>query len=456
MSLRRGRLADLKAFIFEHEWKQNKWLMPLLALILAVGAISAGMTMAMSWPAFSHVSYTDSNDSLKAAVIEAPVIPVKPMVVHLPSPIPVKAVYITACTASESKLRDKVVGELAGTEINSMVIDIKDYSGTVSYASTSVAVPPGGNGCRIIDLPEFVQELHDKGIYRSAGSPSSRIRCIRTRIRNLAVASLSHPSRPWTDKSGLSYVDPDSKAYWDYIVAIAKEAYSIGFDEINFDYIRFPSDGDMSDAHFALPASTTKAMVIKEFFSYLHSQLQPSDDSQAQDDLKGFNANHSDIRRIIPAISSTESSDDPFNSPSGIKISADLFGQTTVNTDDMGIGQVMEDALPYFDFVDQMVYPSHFIDGFDGYANPAADPYSVVKFTMTRAVERAVAASSTPDKLRPWLQAFDYKAIYTPARVESEKQAVYDSGLYGWMLWNAASEYDVPELMPAATVATST
>ena len=72
MSLRRGRLADLKAFILEHEWKQNKWLMPLLVLILAVGAISAGMTMAMSWPAFSHVSYTDSNDSLKAAVIEAP------------------------------------------------------------------------------------------------------------------------------------------------------------------------------------------------------------------------------------------------------------------------------------------------------------------------------------------------------------------------------------------------
>jgi hypothetical protein len=132
-------------------------------------------------------------------------------------------------------------------------------------------------------------------------------------------------------------------------------------------------------------------------------------------------------------------------------MSADLFGQTTVSTNDMGIGQVMENALPYFDYVDQMVYPSHFADGFDGYANPAADPYGVIKYVMTRAVERAAAASSTPDKLRPWLQAFDLGAIYTPDMVEAEKQAVYDSGLSGYMLWNAASSYNVPELMPVSS-----
>jgi hypothetical protein len=260
------------------------------------------------------------------------------------------------------------------------------------------------------------------------------------------VASLSHPSRPWTDKERPVLRRPGPSGLTGiYVVAIAKEGYSIGFDEINFDYIRFPSDGDMSDAHFALPppaggSTTTKAMVIKEFFSYLHSQLQPTDDSHA-----GLSGN----------TSANQSSND-LNRLSGIKISADLFGQTTVNTDDMGIGQIMEDALPYFDFVDQMVYPSHFINGFDGYTSPAAHPYDVVKFTMTRAVERAAAASSTPDKLRPWLQAFDYKALYPPSAVESEKQAVYDSGLSGYMLWNAASEYNVPELMPAPTVATST
>ena len=432
----RGRLADWEAFILAREWKQNKWLMPILAVILAAGAISAGMTMAMSWPAFSRVSYADSNNSLKASAIEAPVIPVQPMVVHLPTPIPVKAVYITACTGSESKLRDKVVNELAGTEINSLVIDLKDYTGTLSYASTSVAVPHGGNGCRIIDLPEFVQELHDKGIYAIGRITVFQDPLYSNAHPELAVASLSHPDRPWTDKDGLAYIDPDQRAYWDYIIAIAKESYSIGFDEINFDYIRFPSDGDMSDVRFALPASTTKAMVIKQFFLYLHSQLQPSNDLSTR----------------MSGNLSADKSGDLFNSPPGIKISADLFGQTTVNTDDLGIGQVMEDALPYFDYVDQMVYPSHFNDGFDGYANPAAHPYDIVKFTMSRAVERAVAASSTPDKLRPWLQAFDYKALYPPSAVESEKQAVYDSGLSGWMLWNAASVYNVPELMPAPIV----
>lgn len=383
-----------------------------IAVACAVAAISVVMATQGS---ASRISY-DAHVGIFSAnslATTAPALP--PPVIHIPTPIPVRSVYITACTASESKLRDKVVSQLAGTEINAMVIDLKDYTGTLSYASTTVAVPPGGTGCRIIDLPQFVQELHDKGIYAIGRITVFQDPLYVAAHPELAVASLSHPSRPWTDKDGLAYIDPDHQAYWDHVVAIAKEGYSIGFDEINFDYIRFPSDGDMSDAHFALPASTTKAMVIKSFYSYLHSELAPA----------------------------------------GITMSADLFGQTTINTDDLGIGQILENTLPYFDYVAPMVYPSHFSDGFDGFANPAADPYSVIKLTMTRAVERAVAASSSPDKLRPWLQAFDYKAAYPPAAVESEKQAVYDSGLSGYMLWNAASEYNVPELMPAPPSATS-
>ena len=395
--------------------------------VQAVWAVILGVAFlaVCGWAAFndissSRISYASASPAATSggALAEAlasstPIVPMKPVILHIPTPIPVRSVYMTACTASEAKLRDKVVSELAGTEINSVVIDLKDYSGTLSYASTTVATPPGGRGCRIIDLPEFVQELHDKGLYAIGRITVFQDPLYSRAHPELAVASRSHPGEPWTDRNGLAYIDPDHPAYWDYIVAIAEEGHSIGFDEINFDYIRFPSDGDMSDARFALSASTTKAAVIKGFFAYLRSQLDPPDGS------------------------------------SSIVMSADLFGQTTVAPDDMGIGQVLTNALPYFDYVAPMVYPSHFTDGFAGYAVPAEHPYGIIKYTMTTAVERAVAASSTPDELRPWLQAFDLGAIYTPDMVDAEKQAVYAAGLSGYMLWNAASQYNVPELMPA-------
>jgi hypothetical protein len=305
---------------------------------------------------------------------------------------------------------------MAGTEINSLAIDLKDYTGTLSYASTSIPAPNGPpptgkqSGCRINDLPQFISELHSKNIYAIGRITVFQDPLYASAHPDLAVQSISRPGQPWTDKNGLAYIDPDFAPYWDRIARIALEAHSIGFDEINFDYIRFPSDGVMTDAEFALPASTTKAAVIADFFAYLQSRLKPE----------------------------------------GIVISADLFGQTTVNQDDLGIGQILEDALPYFDYVSPMVYPSHFANNFEGYANPAAYPYEIVKSTMISAVERAAAASSTPDKLRPWLQAFDLGAVYTPAMVGAEKRAVYDAGLSGWMLWNAASRYNKQELMPVS------
>jgi hypothetical protein len=150
-----------------------------------------------------------------------------------------------------------------------------------------------------------------------------------------------------------------------------------------------------------MSATTTKSEVITSFFSYLHDQL----------------------------------------SPLGIPISADIFGQVTSDTNDMGIGQHFEDVLPYFDFVDPMVYPSHYINGFDGYANPAEHPYEIVNFALNHAVIRAIDASSTSTKIRPWLQAFDLGAIYTPDMLKAEMQATANAGLSDWLIWNAGSVY---------------
>ncbi len=334
-------------------------------------------------------------------------LPASPVVLaaHLKSPDPVKGIYMSACIAGIAKYRDQMIQLTKGTDVNSMIVDLKDYTGTLSYDLPGVSAPKG-KGCRVSDLPTFVGELHKNGLYAIARVTVFQDPLYSKNHPDLAVQSASNPGKPWTDRKGLAYIDPNSMGYWDHIVSIAKAAYSIGFDEINFDYIRFPSDGDMTDAVFATPPGLKKADVIANFFQHLHSELAPL----------------------------------------GIKTSADLFGQTTVNKDDLGIGQILENALPYFDYVMPMDYPSHFINGFLGYDNPATKPYEVIKMTMTSAVERTIAASSSIDKLRPWLQAFDLGADYTPEMVRAQIRGVEDSGLKGWVLWDAANRYTREQL----------
>ncbi len=374
-------------------------------MVIGIGVLAgAALAGGLGYFGFSsqRISFDAASTSTAAA---AETVPAKPQAAHLPTPPAVKAVYMSACIAGTPNLREKLVKNLEGTEINSIIADLKDYTGTLAYASTSVPSPKG-KGCRVFDYPEFVKELHDKGFYVIGRVTVFQDPLYSAAHPDLAVQSKSHPGRPWADKKGLAFIDPDFPAYWNYIVSIAEEAHDIGFDEINFDYIRFPSDGDMADASFAVPASTTRAQVITGFFRFLRDQLQPK----------------------------------------GIVTSADIFGQTTVNHDDLGIGQILENALPYFDYVAPMVYPSHFLAGFAGFDNPAAHPYEIIKYSMGRAVERAAAASTSPEKLRPWLQAFDLGADYTPDMVHQQMQAAYDVGLTSWMLWDAANRYSKEEL----------
>ncbi|MBU4057764.1 putative glycoside hydrolase [Patescibacteria group bacterium] len=248
---------------------------------------------------------------------------------------------------------------------------------------------------------------------------------------DLAVKRASDGS-VWKDHKGISWLDAGSKEVWDYVIAIGQESYRIGFDELNFDYIRFPSDGNMNDIYYPLSEEKIladeengKAIVIENFFRYLSKKLKKT---------------------------------------TGVTLSADLFGMVTTNSDDLNIGQVLERALPYFDFIAPMVYPSHYPKTFLGLSNPAAYPYGVVKYSMDFAVKRAVEfdnigvatttatatmattkftkeTSKSVKKLRPWLQDFDLGATYTAEMVRKQIQATYDSGLTSWMLWDAANTY---------------
>jgi hypothetical protein len=121
--------------------------------------------------------------------------------------------------------------------------------------------------------------------------------------------------------------------------------------------------------------------------------------------------------------------------------SADLFGMTTNNTDDLGIGQVLEKALPYFDFIAPMIYPSHYPKGFHGIANPAEKPYEIITIAMKKGIERASVMGYGPEKFRPWIQDFNLGAIYTESMVRAQINALENLGIYSYMSWDPANKY---------------
>lgn len=341
--------------------------------------------------------------SYKLAVLPATGISaeVEKTVSHLNTPSQVKAIYMTNWVAGSKSLRDPLVKIADETEINSIVIDIKDYTGRIAFeVSDPLLKELGAYERRIADIKEFIEELHKKNIYVIGRISVFQDRYLVGRHPDLAVRRKSD-NGIWKDFKNISWLDPGSKEVWDYVVALAKESYGVGFDELNFDYIRFPSDGNMKDISYPWSGGKQKVEVIKEFFAYLRENL-------------------GDI---------------------GVPLSVDLFGMTTTNTDDMNIGQNLENALKYFDYVSPMVYPSHYPAGFNGFKNPATEPYKVVKFSMDGAVERARKATTTPRKLRPWLQDFNLGATYDAPMVRAQIQATYDSGLDSWMLWNASNRY---------------
>lgn len=368
-------------------------------------------------PSFNSITYVSSQDNEeKAAQAEHTTTDAIPafVVKHIATPEPLKGIYMTACVAGTPSFRAKLVALADETEINAIVIDIKDYTGTISFETGNPALRDvQGTGCRVADMREFVGLLHDKGIYVIGRITVFQDPYYTKKRPDLAVKRASDGT-VWKDRKGISFIDAGATDFWNYIAELAKESYAIGFDEINFDYIRFPSDGNMKDIYYPFSEKRLlsdplfgKAAVIRDFARYLRENL----------------------------------------SGTGAKLSADLFGMTMTNADDLNIGQVLEYVAPYFDYIAPMVYPSHYPSGFNGYKNVNAYPYEIVRFSMDRGVARLIVASSTPSKLRPWLQDNDYPVHYTPAMVRTQIQATYDAGLTSWMLWDAGNTYTKEALL---------
>ncbi len=428
------------------------WSVGIVGMAAAV-SVAASNFFAVHYESPAYVAHQaeSSEKTPDAAAVSETVPDTRPVVQHVPLPVPVKAIYMTSCVVGTPSFRERLVTLIDETEINAVVIDIKDFSGTISFPPQNQAWLPAWQNarCGTADMREFIARLHEKGIFTIA----------RVTVFQDPFYTSAHPDAAvkradgvtvWKDHKGLSFIDVAAKEYWDQLIDLSADIYNVGFDEINYDYVRYPSDGPMTDISFVHSNATQygkdKQANLEAFFKYLNEKL---------DEETRFAAyRHENTGRA----SST-----PWTS-------ADLFGMTTTNFDDLSIGQVLDRAVPYFDFIAPMVYPSHYPDNYLGLGDPNDHPYEIVHHAMLSGVNRIKAPTSpmqgflhermgttTPavytkpvypaSKLRTWIQDFDYGGDYDATDVRKQIQASYDAGVESYMVWAPSNIYTRGALM---------
>lgn len=319
---------------------------------------------------------------------------------HIKMPESIRAVYMSSWIGGNKKLRSRLIDFIDTSRINAVVLDIKDYSGLIVFPINNTLINEYGTiGERISDIENLIKEFHDRGIY-----VIGRITTFQDPLFAKAKPEFTFKRKDngnvWKDRKGLAFIDPQKKDAWNYYALLAEESYKIGFDEINFDYIRYPSDGNMSNLDLSLDGST-KMEVMEKFYTFLDERL------------RGQN----------------------------IPISADLFGFTASLDNGLSIGQNLNDALKHFDAVAPMVYPSHYPKNYLGFSNSAEHPYQVVYHEMNLARKKAIGLDLAKSSLRTWIQDFNLGASYGLKEVQDQIKASYHAGVPSYMVWNPNNRY---------------
>lgn len=312
----------------------------------------------------------------------------------------VKGVYVTGWMTGKSGFLEKMLDFTAKTEVNSLVIDVKDDSGRISYHSKVPLAQSVGASYPKFDPVKATKLLRRNDVYPIARIVVFKDPHLASRRPDLAVKSA--PGGIWKDYKGLAWVDPYNKDVWDYNVAIAKEAAGFGFKEIQFDYVRFTSDGVLKNCRYSFSNGRSKSDTIADFLKYAYQELKPM----------------------------------------GVKVSADVFGLTCSAQKDMGIGQVFEKIAENVDIICPMVYPSHYMRGDFNIPDPDRNPYQTVYRSMIDA-KRKAATLKKPVIIRPWLQDFSLRNRYGREQLLAQIKAVQDAGLQEWIFWNPTNRYDI-------------
>jgi len=321
------------------------------------------------------------------------------------TPFDAKGLYLTHYGVSSRVIRNGVLGLIKENGLNALVLDVKGDRGLLSYKyDVPLASQDGAHKIPTIkNINAFVHDLHEQNIYVIGRIVTFKDNVLANYKPEWAIFD-TRTGRPWTDNEHLAWVDPFRKEVWDYNIAIAREAAKAGFDEIQFDYVRFPTDGKLSSARY----------------SQVNNQ---------ENRVKTINGFLEAARRALL----------PYNT----YLSADIFGYVPWNYNDTDIGQRIEDVAQHVDYLCLMVYPSGYHLGIPGYRQPVSHPREVIYYTLEKAKKRL---DGQPKKLRPWLQNFrDYafdRRPYTGNEIKLQIQACNEANTSGWLLWDPSNKYN--------------
>lgn len=326
-------------------------------------------------------------------------------------PVKVKGIYVSAYVAGSEDMMNTIIGHVEETELNAVVIDFKNDDGRITTKVESAAFSEIG-ACKsyVPDMKGLIQKLKDRGIYVIARVVTFRDPYL---AENKPEWSLKlGDGSTYRDRNGLAWVNPYKQEVWDYLVEVGIQASAIGFDEIQFDYIRFSTEAGMKEVVFdeADTKGRTKTDVITEFTQYVYQKLAPL----------------------------------------GIFVSADVFGAIIESDQDaQSVGQIYGELAESLDYICPMIYPSHYGDGNFGLDHPDKHPYETILAALENS-KKALALYKSDDKpqaiVRPWLQDFTASYLknyitYGDEEIREQIRAVKDAGYDEWILWSAANKY---------------
>ena len=325
----------------------------------------------------------------------------------------IKAIYLTGWSAGTKSKLESTITNIKENGFNAVVIDIKDEAGRLSYKSTvQTAIDIGASQNMISNITNVINLLKENDIYVIGRIVTFKDPLYAKKVQDIAYKKADNSI--WTDYSGNNWPNPYNTSSWDYPIALAKEAAELGFDEIQFDYVRFPSsEGRTKQIAFGFDSDTkTKSQVINSFLEKVMSELEEY--------------------KIV--------------------VSADVFGIITKRQGDFeNIGQDFAAIAQIVDVICPMVYPSHYAPGEYKLANPDKSPYNTVYYSVNDGLKRYSEIENSDAKkavIRPYLQDFTASWLgrgkylnYSTNQVKEQIQACYDLRIQSFTLWDPSNKY---------------
>lgn len=325
----------------------------------------------------------------------------------------VKGIHVTSWIAGDRRYFPHIIKLIDETELNTIVIDLKEADGRIAYdVEIPLAKATGSIEKRIRNLDALIEECKRHNIYKIARIVLFKDTYLAEKRPDLAIMNRK-TGEIWRDYKGEAFTNPYLDEVQDYNLRLAEDAARRGFDEIQFDYVRFPSDGPLKDISYPEGHNEEKAIAtINKFVE------------RAKDRL----------------------------SPYHVRLSVDVFGLTTLR-DDVGIGQNFKQLTARVDYISPMIYPSHYWKGSYGFQNPNSAPYGIIKAALKDAIRKSVDEKQPEEvvktKIRPWLQDFDLGyPPYGPEEVRIQIRAAKELGIREWLLWNPGARYTKAALLP--------